>query len=314
MKKKVLLLALVISGTMSSFAQKKTNGTVYIEHPAIKVVDDFITATVSGDSLKLASYLTDDFRSYNGTSTALNDSGATKAAFIRSALRLNRELDYFVIENTPGAYSDAIEYKKDNKDDEVWVQTWNNVKGVHKVTGVKLDAGAHRLYRLNKDNKIKTIINYNNGRVFDEIGVSYSDRTNGRIYNHHDNINTVRKSMYAFEKGDLDKAMSYYADDAVFLDINSEYGKTESKAETRAGWQKFLNDFEVKSIDMIGYPDNLEYEMDNGRVVISWWKFNLVRKSDKKPIVLAFHISNDFDDKGMIESESVYYSEALLRK
>ena len=313
MKKTFLLLAFIFSGTFI-FAQKKANGTVYIEHPAINVVDEFVKATVSGDSAKIAGFLTEDFKSYNGTSNVYNDPGTGKGAFVKGSLRYFKELDYFAVEPFPESYPDAVEYKKDNKNEEVWVQTWNLLKGVHKATGVKLDAATHRLYKLTKDNKIKMIINYSNGRALDEIGSSFSNRTNGKIYNHHDNINAVRKSMYAFEKGDIDKALSFYSDDASFQDINSEFGKYADKAATKASWQKFLNDFDIKSIDMIGYPDYLEYEMDEGREVLSWWKYNLVRKSDKKAITLAFHLSNGFDEKGLINTESIYYSESLLTK
>lgn len=312
--KKVLLLALAFSGSMTAIAQKKVNGTVFIEHPAIKVVDEFVNATLKGDSSKIASFLTDDFKSYNGVSSTYNDPGTGKVAFVKNTLRYSRELDYFAIEPYPGSYPDALQYTKDNKDEDIWVQTWDLIKGVHKATGVKLDAAAHRMYKLTKDNKIKMIVNYSNTKALDEIGASFANRTNGKIYNHHDNINTVRKSMYAFEKGDIDKALSFFTDDASFANINSEYGKTATRQEIKPIWQKFLNDFEIKSVDMIGYPDYLEYEMDNGREVLSWWKFNLIRKSDKKPIALAMHFSNGFDENGKISSEVVYYSESLLTK
>lgn len=311
MKKALLIFASTLC-VFTTFAQKKTNGTVYIEHPAIKAVADFEAATVSGDSAKIASFLTDGFKSYSGTSSSYTDTGSSKKAFINLALRYSRELDYFALDTYPGSYPDAIEYVKDNKDQEVWVQTWSQLKGVHKETGVKIDAAAHRLYRLTKDNKIKSIINYSNGSLIDEIGNSYGNRTNGIIYNHHDFINTVRKAMYAFEKGDLDKCLSYYSDDARFADINMEYGKSVSKKDIKAVWQKFLNDFEIKSIEVVGYPDYLEYEMNEGREVLSWWKYNLVRKADKKAITVPLHISNSFSKDGKIEAEVLYMSDVLL--
>jgi hypothetical protein len=312
--KKSLLLAIAFSTLTAAFAQKKENGTVYIEHPAINLIDQFEKATVSGDSSKIASYLTDDFKSYNGTGSIYNDPGTAKAPFVSLALRHHRELDYYSISPYPGSYPDAVEYKKDNKDGEVWVQTWNLFRGVHKATGVKLDAAAHRQYRLTKDNKIKMIINYTNGRILDEIGASLSNRTNGKIYNHHENINTVRKATYSFEKGDLEKSLSFYSSDARFMDLNTASGKFATVKEIKVIWQKFLSDFEIKSIDMIGYPDYLEYEMEDGREVLSWWKYNLVRKSDKKVIVLPMHFSNSFDENGKIVAEMAYFSESLLTK
>ncbi len=183
-----------------------------------------------------------------------------------------------------------------------------------KTTGVKIDAAAQRIYYLTKDNKIKRIINYSNGKVIDEIYASFANRTNGKIYNHHENINTIRKAVYAFEKGDIEKYLGYYSDNVEFYDINGEWGKTRTKAQEKENIQQFLVNFEIKSIDMIGYPDYLEYEMDNGREVLTWWKFNLVRKSDKKAIALPMHLSNSFDEKGNIVAEIAYYSEALLTK
>ena len=314
MKKAIFAFTFVVFGTFSLFAQKKENGTVYIEHPAIKVVDEFEKATVSGDSAKIASFLTEDFKGYNGTTVNLNAPATSKAAYLNTLLHYSRDLDYFAIETLPGSYPDAIDYKKDNKNGEIMVQNWILLKGIHKATGVKLDAGAHRLYYVTRDNKISKIASYANSKVIDEIFASYSNRTNGKIYNHHENINTIRKSMYALEKGDVDKAISFYSDDARISDINGDPDKPLSKGEEKVFLQKFLTDFEIKSIDMVGYPDYLEYEMEEGREVLSWWKFNLVRKKDKKAIVMPIHLSNSFDDKGKIIAEVGYYNEALLTK
>lgn len=297
-----------------TYAQTKTNGTVYIEHPAIKTVEAMTQAFVKGDSAKVSSYLTDDFKSYNGVGLTTNQKGTDKATFSGNAIGWKNGLDYFNITKTKGAYPDAIEYKKDNKEEVVWVQTWEDIKGVHKKTGVKVNMPMHRLFVVNKNNKIKTIINYSNQSVFDEIGSSFVNRTNGTIYNHHDNINTIRKAMYAFENLDIDKCLSYYSDDASFQSIHQKFGDSNTKAEIKPMWQKFLDEYEIVSIDIIGYPDYLEYEMGEGREVLSWWNYHLIRKSDKKEIELPFHFSNSFDADGKIVSEMTYYSQSLISK
>tara|TARA_R110000868_G_scaffold194336_7_gene439746 strand:+ start:2495 stop:3442 length:948 start_codon:yes stop_codon:yes gene_type:complete len=312
MKKLNLLLVLALASILTTFGQKKTNGTIYIEHPAITVVENMTKAFVSGDSDKVASYLADDFKSYNGVGLNPNDKGQDKASFSKSAKGWFDALDYYSISRSKGAYPDAIEYKDNNQKDVVWVQTWEDLKGVHKKTGVKVNMPMHRLFIVNKDNKIQTIINYNNTSIGDEIAASYSNRTNGTIYNHHENINTIRKVMSAFENLDVDKSLSYYSDDATFNDINDEFGKSYTKEETKPMWQGFLNDFEITSIDVVGYPDYLEYEMSNGREVLSWWKYNVIRKSDKKKIALMVHLSNGFDAEGKIISQTIYYSDSLL--
>mgnify|MGYP000562799504 FL=1 len=63
---------------------------------------------------------------------------------------------------------------------------------------------------------------------------------------------------------------------------------------------------------MRGYPDYLEYEMSDGREVLSWWNYHLIRKSDKKRITVPMHFSNSFDKDGKIISEMAYYSDTLL--
>lgn len=313
MRKAIALLAAVFI-CQFLFAQKKENGTIYIDHPAMKTVADFEKASMAGDSAKLAGILTDDFKAYNGTTTSLSAPGSNKEDYIGTILHYSRDLDDFSIEPIPGSYPDAIDYKKDNKDGETVIQNWIMLKGMHKTTGVKLDAAAFRIYYVTKDGKIKRIVYYSNGGVIDEIFASAANRTNGKIYNHHENINTIRKAMYALEKGNIEKSMSYYSDNATFFDINGGWDKPMSKAEEKTFLQKFLADFEIKSIDMVGYPDYLEYEMNEGREVLSWWKFNLVRKKDKKAIVMPIHLSNSFDEKGNIISEIGYYSEAALTK
>jgi hypothetical protein len=149
-----------------TYAQKKTNGTVYLEHPAIATVEAMTKAFVSGDAAKVESYLADDFKAYNGVSTNPNPKGQDKKQFINNMKWWNEEIAYHSITTSEGSYPDAIEYKKDNKDDEVWVQTWEDLKGMHKKSGVKINMPMHRLFLVNKDNKIKTVLNYMNQSVF----------------------------------------------------------------------------------------------------------------------------------------------------
>ncbi|PVW16502.1 nuclear transport factor 2-like protein [Marixanthomonas spongiae] len=292
-------------------AQKK-NGTVYIEHPAIDAVNQFVAASVAGDRSKMASYLTNDFKAYNGTTDRLSDKGRDKEAFLDNQMIYHDRLDYYAIEPFPGSYPDAIEYKKDNPNDEVWVQRWDMLKGVDKETGVKIDAASHRLYTLTKDQKIKRLIFYNNGSVIDEIRSSFADRTNGKLYNHHENINTVRKLMYAIENDDWDKAYGFYAGDARFIDSSSPEFKSISLEEQKILDKQILDKFEVASIDIVGYPDYLHYEMGDARVVQSWWNINFVRKSDKKAITVPIHYQMYFDEDGKITSETAYYNPKLL--
>jgi ketosteroid isomerase-like protein len=309
--KKFFSIVLLIAACIT-FAQKKTNGTIYVEHPAITAVEAMTQAYVNGDADKVASFLADDFKSHNGTSSDKDDKGSDKASFLNEVKFWKENVDYLSIKRSPGAYPDALEYKEDNNKDVVWVQTWENLKGVHSKTGVKIDMPLHRLFIVDKNNKIKTIIKYANNSVFDEIGSSFNDRENGVIYNHHENINSVRKMIYAFENKDFDKAYNFYDEKTTFIDINSPVGKSITLAEQKENDQKLFDKFDLTSIDMVGYPDYLHYEMGDARVVQSWWNFRLTRKSDNKKIVLPIFFIDNFNENGKITSEIAYYSEKLM--
>lgn len=310
MKKTVLIVVMLISSI--AFCQKKSNGTIYIDHPAIKIVEDMTKAFVSGDSVKVASYLADDFKAYYGVSTNPNDKGQDKASYLRNVKGWKNQLDYYSITRAKGAYPDAIEYADKDQKDVVWVQTWEELKGVHKKTGVKVDTPMHRLFVVNKDNKIKTIIEYSNSSVGDEINQSFDVRENGTIYNHHDYINIVRNMVAAFENKDYAKSYSYYDDKAQFRDINVAGDKVFTLAEQKTNDKKMLDDYDINSIDVVGYPDYLHYDLSNAKVVLSWWNMNLTRKKDKKVFVLPVMFMDNFNDAGKIVFETAYYSAKLL--
>ena len=65
MKTKLTLAALTLCLVLS--AQKKKNGTIYIEHPAMEAVEEFNTAFVAGDLEKIKSLVSDDFKWRNST-------------------------------------------------------------------------------------------------------------------------------------------------------------------------------------------------------------------------------------------------------
>jgi uncharacterized protein YkuJ len=186
---------------------------------------------------------------------------------------------------------------------------------MHKKTGVKLDMPLHQLFVVNKNNKIKSITSYNNGSIFDEIGSSSDTRKNGMIYNHHDYINKVRLMIHSFENKDFNKSYSFYDKDAKFRSINmSPDDKSLTLDQMKDNDKKLMSQFDITSIDVVGYPDYLNYEMGNQKVVQSWWNFKMTRKSDNKKIVMPILFIDTFNDDGMIVDEMAYYSDKLLEK
>jgi len=310
---KKVLFTVVMFTMFISYAQKKTNGTVYVNHPALDVVEAYTKTINSGDLTKLDSFLADDFRAYNPTTDNQYSKGIDKATFIKRMNSWRESIDYFSITTAKGTYPDAIEYKDDSQKDVVWVLSWDEVKGVHKKTGVKINMNLHRSFVINKANKIKTMFVYDNPEINDEIYDSQTQRTNGTIYNHHQNINNVKNMLFAFEQKDLNKSYSYFTTDAVFSDINSMDGKSISFDEQKAMDKKVLDAYDIVGLDVIGYPDYMHYELGDNGVVYSWWTWHIIRKSDKKEIALPVHYQHNIDKDGKITREMAYYNGALLK-
>ncbi len=94
--KKLTMVALLF--TMSiSYAQKKSNGTVYINHPAIDVVDAYTKTMNSGDLAKLDAFFADDFKAYNSTTDNQYSKGQDKTAFLKRIKSWRENIDYLNI-------------------------------------------------------------------------------------------------------------------------------------------------------------------------------------------------------------------------
>ena len=308
MKKLTFILIALISFSVS--AQKKKNGTAYDKHPGITLIEAFNNAFIAADVEKLSSILDDDFKAYNALSSNKDQKGTPKKNFIGQSKWWNANIDYLKITQDKPAYPDAIEYKGG----QIWVQTWERVYGVNKQTGVELDMPIHRLYRLNKDaTKIQLLMDYTDRRNYMRMWDAWpgNDRKNGDIYMNHENINTVRKVMYSFLNGDAEKAYSFFDENAVIDDINEpeiltfEQGKERDKV--------MFAEWSLDAIDESGYPDYLEYDWRQSKVVQSWWNFRMTNNKTGKKIVLKVFILDDFNDEGKIIKRNVYYNGALLK-
>jgi ketosteroid isomerase-like protein len=309
MKKITFILIALI--TFSVSAQKKKNGTVYVDHPGIQLVNDFYTAWTSGDIEKAASYLSEDFKVKNGNDKNKDNEGANKAQMIDNMTWWYNNNDYLKLTTSEGTYPDAIEYKEG---DQIWVQTWDHLYAVNKQTGVEFDDPIHRLYLLNKDSsKIVYISEYNNQNTYRTRNNAWpgNDRENGTIYSNHKNINTVRLSIYSFVNGDYEKSYSYWDENAEVNDINLP--DPISLADAKKGNEELTKNFSFDAADEVGYPDYLEYDLWESKDVLSWWKFRMTRKSDGKKIVLPVHYIHGFDNEGKIINVTMYFNASLMQ-
>ena len=108
MKKILLLLTILTSSLVLS--QKETNGRIYIEHPAIEIVDQFTKAYVAGDLEKIKELVTDDVQVIT-----LRDRTPRKLNWILGTSNyLSKNFVNFNIKHYGGSYPDVLEYKQDN--------------------------------------------------------------------------------------------------------------------------------------------------------------------------------------------------------
>lgn len=307
MKNYIIMFMMTFSVVM--FAQKtEKNGTIYKEHPAIVVVEAMQQAFIKGDTVALASYLADDFRRFNGFNMNPDNEGGTKQNIINQSKWWSKNFAYLSMDRNGGAYPDALEYK----DGGLWVQTWDLLRGVHEETGTKIDMPVHTLYFMDDNNKIKTMIQYDDGWVWKELRDRRNTRTNGTLYDQHDNINKVLRMVAALEHSDVDKAFSYFTENARFSNLDMPFGETNTLSEEKEGFSNMIKNWTIDRIDVRGYPDYLEYELGNAKVVQSWWTVRMTRKSDKKKVTIPVMLIHNFNDDGMITREAGYYTLAAL--
>ena len=305
MKNIIYLLSFLFVFSLN--APKNKNGVIYGKHPGIDLIAEYHKAVADGDTEKASSILHDNVGWYDGNTNDRKWGG--KQTILGNISWFKNYFDYVSFDDSEGAYPDMLETKRSGN----WLQSWFNVYGVHKNTGVELDHPVLRLYRLNDDfTKILTIIEYSNKLNFRQFGDARTDMKNGVVYMNHENINTVRKWIYSFLNKDYEKAYSYWAEDAVIQNINLTWGESLTLEDAKKSNEDFLKVFDLVGIDEIGYPDYIEYDWRDSKSVLSWWMYKFVRKSDGKEIEVPVHHSIDFNDEGKISGSFSYWNQSLL--
>ena len=290
-----------------SFSQKKNNGKLYIEHPAMDVVEQFNKAFVSGDLEIMKSLVSDDFRWYT---LSMREPGTLQQLLNRSNY-LSKNVVKFDIKHYGGAYPDALEYKKD---DVLEVMTYTWMSGYDRNTGVELDMPRYVNFRINDDGKISRMNVMDDQALWTKAYQAWDTRANGVIYKDHPLVTKVRLMMRDYETQDVEKIKSNYTENTRFYDVmNSPVDEFKSLEEEFAQFNDYMEVFELVNIRESGYPDVLDYE-GNGAVVISWWEMTLRNKKSGKTNTIMQHIQHSFNEKGEIVREDYYFNPAQLPK
>ena len=291
-----------------SFAQKKANGKIYIEHPAMEVVEKFNEAFVSGDLETIKSLVAEDFSWRN--STMRTEPGTLQQLLGRSNY-LSKNIINFEIKHYGGSYPDALEYKKDNVLD-VMTYTW--MTGYDKNTGVELNMPRYVNFRMDKDGKISSMSIMDDQVLWNKAYDAYDTKKNGVIYKDHPLVTKVRLLIQDYQVQDVEKIKSNYTENTRFYDVmNSGINEFKSLEEEFAQFNDYMEMFELLDIRESGYPDVLDYE-GNGSVVISWWEMDFRNKKSGNTSTIKQHIHHAFNEKGEIVREDYYFNPSQLPK
>ena len=106
---KKLLLVLTLMFSVAVFSQKEANGKLYIEHPAIEIVNQFNEAYTSGDLDKLKELVTENFQVRTLQDRKSNDINW----ILGTSNYLSKNITDFQIKHYGGSYPDVLEYKQD---------------------------------------------------------------------------------------------------------------------------------------------------------------------------------------------------------
>ena len=306
MKTKITLLLFVASTLV--FAQKKKNGTIFIEHPGIEIVNEFNKAFVEGDEEKLRSLVTQDFKWWQ--MNAMDPKPLTMKNLINRSTYLSENVIGFSIQDRGSAYSDAMEYGEDNLN----VYTYQILKGFDKNTGYKFEIPRNSIFFFSKDGKKITGLSVIDSQLkWAKSYDAWQTRKNGTIYKDHSMIATSRLLYAYFALGDIPGMRSLYKENARITDVmNSDMDQYNTVDEEMENLKEFYKLYEVVNVSESGYPDLLEYEGTESKTIISWWDITFKNKKSNAIKEMKQHSQIVVNKDGKIIREQYYFNASQL--
>ena len=304
MKKLLLVFTMIFS--VAVFSQKESNGKLYIEHPAIEIVNQFNEAYTSGDLDKLKELVTENFQVRTLKDRKSNDINW----ILGTSNYLSKNIVDLEIKHYGGSYPDVLEYKQDGIVD---VKTYEWLTGYDKNTGLDINMPRYATYRMNaKGDKIAGLWINDDQALWQKNWDAYETKENGVIYKDHPLVSKVRLLYQSYKTGDVEKIKANYTANTMFYDVmNSEIDKFKTLEEEFAQFDQYMETLEIVNIRESGFPDVLDYDGD-GAVVISWADFTFKNKKSGNIKTISQHIQHWFNEEGEIVREDYYFNPAQL--
>ena len=303
---KKLLLVFTMLFSVAVFSQKESNGKLYIEHPAIEIVNQFNEAYTSGDLDKLKELVTENFQVRTLRDRKSNDINW----ILGTSNYLSKNIVDLEIKHYGGSYPDVLEYKQDGIVD---VKTYEWLTGYDKNTGLDINMPRYATYRMNaKGDKVAGLWINDDETLWQKNWDAYETTENGVIYKDHPLVSKVRLLYQSYKTGDVEKIKANYTENTIFYDVmNSEIDEFKTLEEEFAQFDEYMEVFELVNIRESGFPDVLDYSGD-GAVVISWADFTFKNKKSGNTKTISQHIQHWFNEKGEIVREDYYFNPAQL--
>jgi ketosteroid isomerase-like protein len=288
------------------FSQKESNGKLYIEHPAIEIVNQFNEAYTSGDLDKLKELVTENFQVRTLKDRKSNDINW----ILGTSNYLSKNIVDLEIKHYGGSYPDVLEYKQDGIVD---VKTYEWLTGYDKNTGLDINMPRYATYRMNaKGDKVAGLWINDDETLWQKNWDAYETTENGVIYKDHPLVSKVRLLYQSYKTGDVEKIKANYTENTIFYDVmNSEIDEFKTLEEEFAQFDEYMEVFEIVNIRESGFPDVLDYSGD-GAVVISWADFTFKNKKSGNTKTISQHIQHWFNEEGEIVREDYYFNPAQL--
>lgn len=298
--KKIITLSFVLL-IFSLNAQKKKNGSIYIDHPNIKIVENFNAAFTTGDAESLENMVSEDFKWY----TPSDRTPRTLKQLLRTSNYLSKNVTNLEIKHWGGSYPDVLEYDQDDISD---VKTYERMTGYDKNTGVDISMPRYATFRIDKKGKIIKMWVNDDQLLWKKAQEAYTIRKNGEIYKDHPFISNIRLLISGMKEMNVEKIRSFYSENAVIYDVmNAGVFEYLTLDEEMKNIENAFKSFEILNIGEVGYPDALAYEGGNV-VILSWWRMRIKNKKSGEIATLIQHIQHTLNEEGKIIREDYYFN------
>lgn len=146
------------------------------------------------------------------------------------------------------------------------------------------------------------------------LGTMLSAQTkNGTVYSEHETIDKTRDMWKAFQKGDADTFVSFFAD-SVYRFVNGKM--THIPRDDFRGavkwWNESMENLVVKDYKP-AFPDAIEYKK-GGTWVQDWLHFKATHKNTGMNVDLHYHNLYSFNDDGKISSIHFYFNNNVFEE